>query len=676
MDLNNVKRNDLDYILTDVLPVELSDLFTYSYFYKFLMQEKKVVEEMVKKIIRAKNNSSSNNVLFKGSKNWATIPLKYTVMKSFKSEREISILQPMAAVETFLFISAYQKEILNILEKGGVYSLRYHHRNNNLCYKNKNKAVIQYFQEESKNAKKDIIEQTGMYFDIKPYKSIASFTSSEEWFVLNSKYRYFVRTDYKACFDSIYTHTYKWLLGKDVNDTKEFKNVNIFTIIDRVMQNINARTSNGIVVGPEFSRMIAEILLQGIDVKVHNTLLNLGKEEGKDYNIYRYVDDIFIFTESEKLADKIIDIYAENARKYLLHLNEAKLSKKQVPFVLDSWLNDTNIYVSRVSNGIFTSKEEQRKIIDKYKEEEIVSNKAYIFKDSMFFLMKASLMKQFNKLICDFKDKSKTVVAYCLGMILNKVQRNKLNLTIFKDNVSVNTIFEFLDFILYIYSYYPDYNNTQRLLSIISYIRDEVDLFKQKEQLQRLINKYAFIFGKANLNDLINLVLFCRQAKVEIPYKQECRIIDELRVKDDPILWASYMIYAQYSHKYSNSIKEEVCQIIKERMESIICKESIYTYREFWWLLIFNKSPLISQTIQGTFDTIIDSLEVSNSTDRKVGEICGDLFVSFLKNSNTQFFEWDIEQRDFLRDITFKTYERSIFKNYKENLNFMNWSSI
>lgn len=77
---------------------------------------------------------------------------------------------------------------------------------------------------ESAQIDKDLIEKTGMFFDIKPYKSIASFTSSEEWLVLNSKYRYFIRTDYKACFDSIYTHTFKWLIGKDVNDTKDFKN--------------------------------------------------------------------------------------------------------------------------------------------------------------------------------------------------------------------------------------------------------------------------------------------------------------------------------------------------------------------------------------------------------------------------------------------------------------------
>ena len=291
MDLNNIKRNQLDYILTDILPNELSELFSFKYFYDFLLSKRKDVKEMLDKVIEAKNKSASEQVLFLGSINWATMPLKYTIMKGLHSNREISLLQPMAAVQIYLFITAYQKEMLNILEQNSIYSLRYHQRNNELYYKNKNKSVIKYFEGESKRVGKDIIEQTGMFFDIKPYKSIAAFTSSEEWFVLNSKYKYFIRTDYKACFDSIYTHTYTWLIGKNVNDTKEFKNVNMYAAIDRVLQNINARTSNGIVVGPEFSRMIAEILLQKIDMGVHSILLNMGIVDGEKYNVYRYVDD-------------------------------------------------------------------------------------------------------------------------------------------------------------------------------------------------------------------------------------------------------------------------------------------------------------------------------------------------------------------------------------------------
>ena len=44
MDLNNIKRNQLDYILTDMLPTELSERFTFFYFYEFLMTKRKESE--------------------------------------------------------------------------------------------------------------------------------------------------------------------------------------------------------------------------------------------------------------------------------------------------------------------------------------------------------------------------------------------------------------------------------------------------------------------------------------------------------------------------------------------------------------------------------------------------------------------------------------------------------
>ena len=367
MDLNNIERNQLDYFLTDVLPTELSDRFTYIYFYKYLISKNKDIQSMIRHQIKAKNDNNSD-ILFSGSKSWCSMPLKYTIMKQLHSEREISLLQPIAAVELFLFISTYQKEILSILDKNAIFSLRYHKRNNELVYKNTKKSVIKYFSDLQSETDKEVLEQTGMFFDIGPFKSIAQFTSSEEWFLLNSKYKFFIRTDYKSCFDSIYTHTFNWIIGKDVNDTKKFNNGSIYSSIDRILMNINARTSNGIVVGPEFSRMIAEILLQAIDREVYSRLLNQGTIAGINYNVYRYVDDIFIFAQSEKLANIVVDLYAEVARKYLLQLNETKLYRSKVPFVLEEWLNDTNSFTNKISALLFRNKEEVEALIKANKE--------------------------------------------------------------------------------------------------------------------------------------------------------------------------------------------------------------------------------------------------------------------------------------------------------------------
>ena len=62
--------------------------------------------------------------------------------------------------------------------------------------------------------------------------------------------------------------------------------------------------------------------------------------------------------------------------------------------------------------------------------------------------------------------------------------------------------------------------------------------------------------------------------------------------------------------------------------------------------------------------------------NRNCADIALDVFIDYLKNSDKQFFEWDMSSKDFLRTITFKTHEKSIFKNYKESIVSLAWGSI
>lgn len=67
---------------------------------------------------------------------------------------------------------------------------------------------------------------------------------------------------------------------------------------DRLIQNLNYGETNGIVIGPEFSRIFAEIILQKIDKTIYEQLLQLETPliHKRDYEIYRYVDDYSFFT--------------------------------------------------------------------------------------------------------------------------------------------------------------------------------------------------------------------------------------------------------------------------------------------------------------------------------------------------------------------------------------------
>lgn len=287
---------------------------------------------------------------------------------------------------------------------------------------------------------------------------------------------------------------------------------------------------------------------------------------------------------------------------------------------------------------------------------------------------KQSIMNQLNELICNYPNKDRTIIAYFLSSILNHIGKNKDKCTIFKNDVKGSTVFSFLDLTFYAYSFFPNYGNTQKLLQIISYVRDEYDIFEESTRLQALINKYAFIFDKANINDVVNLFLFCRQAKIEIPYLQEECIVRKIKEKDDPILWATYLMYSQYNRKYSDEIRSCIEKTLLEKINAIRVQKSVYEYREFWWILIFNKCPFITNASQNAIDNAITLLNVPTASG--CTHTLVDIFKNYLQNSPIQFFDWDIERNDFLRTLTFKTHEKSIFKNYKENAISLAWGSI
>ena len=194
-----------------------------------------------------------------------------------------------------------------------------------MFYKRKSNRLTEYFAKTSKKIDKSVLQQTGAYFKIHKFNSVSSFTNSRLWQQCNFKYKYFAKVDYKSCFNSIYTHTYKWIIERNTVDSKEAKNSNLFIIIDRVLQNINGKSSNGVIVGPEFSRMIAEILLQHIDKEILENLQIKGLSMPKDFRVFRYVDDIYIFANTPIITDAIVKTIVSTAQKYLLHLNELKI---------------------------------------------------------------------------------------------------------------------------------------------------------------------------------------------------------------------------------------------------------------------------------------------------------------------------------------------------------------
>lgn len=658
----NIERNKLDYLLTDIMPVEVSELFSFGKFYEFLFQRQKEVDKMIKEMKKLKAKNSE--IPFTGNwGNWASTPLKYNILKGVNGTRELNLVQPIAALNMYMFVECYQKEILDLLEENSSFSLRYHRKNNDLFYIKKTKKISNYFEKTSKKMDRAVLQQTGAYFKIHKFNSVSSFTNSRLWQQCNFKYRYFAKVDYKACFNSIYTHTYKWIIEKNTVDSKAAQNSNVYIVIDRVLQNINGRSSNGLIIGPEFSRMIAELLLQHIDVEVKKKLVGKGIHSGKDYRIFRYVDDIYVFSNSPEMVDLIIKEIEKQAQVYLLNLNELKGFKSTTPVVISDWLGKTRVLADKIAD-LFYKKSEVRNR----------ENNQYLLKNGYISLDR--LKDEFIFLMNEFPKEQRYIVSFILSTLLNNISGKKDGFQIFEEK-KLGRAYVLLDLAMYVYSFCPCFEHTQKVISMIVYMNDEVQ-FKTNEEnhhkLQNLIRRYDFVFGKGNLNDICNWFLFFYEFKISLQQSTERRLEEELREENNPILWANYLIYSRYYMPYHEDILREIEQIIVNQMEHMGIKE-ILLHREFWYVLIFHNCPYLNVAIKNKLEDIIGQIMVTNP--QTLADKMNHLVCEFMMTSTqNHFFYWGYYHFDASKQLTFRTYQRTLFKQYKKKRSIELYGSL
>ena len=188
------------------------------------------------------------------------------------------------------------------------------------------------FEEEDRE-----YEQLGSYFVYRKYRNIHRFFESYKYHRSEKKYDAMVQIDVSKCFDSIYTHSLPWaVLGKD--QTKFSLDASKGTFggrFDALMQNLNHKETNGIVIGPEFSRIFAEIILQSVDAELLKQLGKANLRHKVDYEIFRYVDDFFVFYNEESTQLKIFETLQEILKGNKLSINTAKIKHYKKPIITE-----------------------------------------------------------------------------------------------------------------------------------------------------------------------------------------------------------------------------------------------------------------------------------------------------------------------------------------------------
>lgn len=135
--------------------------------------------------------------------------------------------------------------------------------------------------------------------------------------------QYIVHADIASCFPSIYTHSIPWALnGKPV--AKKSKNVTELAgnLLDKCTQITRDNQTNGLLIGPHSSNIIAEIILTKIDVEL----------QAQGYKkITRHIDDYTFYADDFGQAERFVKDLGLFLRGYEMSLNDKKTRILSLP---------------------------------------------------------------------------------------------------------------------------------------------------------------------------------------------------------------------------------------------------------------------------------------------------------------------------------------------------------
>jgi Reverse transcriptase (RNA-dependent DNA polymerase) len=310
-------------LLTETLPYELPVIFGNEGLYYG----------------RSKNISSEatsvlENIFSKADK--VTIPYNYSIRKDSSRQTLLSMIHPLLQLEFCDFYAQYENALLDQCRRSQ-FSLR-HPAALAAVYvaKTKNDEVTHKVGQVELRPNDIEVELSKLvsYFSYEKYALLNKFYESKEFVRLEKRFSCLRQIDISKCFYGIYTHSLAW-----ATRSKDFAKSNLDTYyfeaaFDKLMQRANHNETNGIVVGPEISRIFAEIILQGVDVAVQSELrLEYKLVEGQDYSIRRYVDDFSIFSNTNENLTKIEKVIRDHLGKFKLYVNESKVRNFERPFV-------------------------------------------------------------------------------------------------------------------------------------------------------------------------------------------------------------------------------------------------------------------------------------------------------------------------------------------------------
>lgn len=570
MKKNLIKRNDYNRVLiTETLPFETPIVFSNDGLYEqvsSLDQASSVQKTIIQALVLGEGHPKPVH---------STIPYLYKVRKNTQEFRRLVLLHPSSQWKVRSFYEKYEQLILHYCSVSPA-SIRAPRRIAGSYYSKSSWENINQYKNGavSIDTLDRYVKHTPSYFSYHGYDRLYKFFNSRDYFSLEKQFSVLMTLDVSKCFDSIYTHGLSWAV-KDKEFTKTHVEVSttFAQAFDQVIRHGNHNETNGIPIGPEVSRIFAEILFQEIDRRAIKALGNFVF--GVDYVFRRYVDDVFIFTRNVDTARRVYDIYADTLIAFNLHVNAAKTTTIHRPFLTSK------------SRLIFEAGRQANNFFDKFLSQTdggaLAPKKIY----SHWKLTKSYIDSV--KSLCSSGGSNYDEVASFLISVATERIKQLVNYSPSNNDASDNSAYAaavevLLDVLFFLYSVAPSVGASYKLsASLILAIRFSkrhlpdhaatiaqriYDLSAALLLDQRGIKHAEGIDGFVNL-EYLNVVLAIRE--LGSTYLLPPEVIDELFINDKQLTYftiVSCLFYVRDDHKY-DYIREALLKSARDKLSDM-----------------------------------------------------------------------------------------------------------
>lgn len=675
--MNNKYLKQNWFLTTEVLPSEVPTFFSNSPLKNNIDNLMNLIPTDIKKF-----NKHFNDLY--------TIPFRYDIPKNNGSYRTISLMHPSSQLKFLFFIMKYEYLLINFLQKSK-FNVRKVQKANTITFaesKALDKERLKIEQDFGITGNSTITNEEldrffKKYFTYNKHHKLSNILNSPSFNRDSLRYRFFSKLDIQNFFGSIYTHSITWAIVGDKHLGKKYSNSkfkNTFAAqSDIIQQKSNDNETNGIIIGPEINRIIADIILTQCDFNIEKTLNQKDINFNKEYKIYRFVDDYYVFSSTYEILEIIEQEISKELSKFNLKLNLEKHQIKEQPFsladssiiqlkhLLNSFNNNREINLLKLSNNHNTIKKHQHLLTNGFDKYEI-SKSQILLKESDWI----TLYETIRNLISNIPSSKRRVVLYFLKTISLEIyepifieqETSKKNINFLKYIRTINTALEQIN---NIYSMHLDSDTTKSYISTlikfrasisklrltINNIDDEKFLINSENYLLDIENRifeniYRILKNESKkVGNISDLIVYLKFFDKKLSTQFLCQLLDENSEDYYTLCAIGYYIIGDGS-RYRvvlNHLFKSILNFVKNyktHTNSLLeDAKFFYILNDFLYYPEFQNLQIDNQTARDKLQDFKDQelLKIGDSTSTK--------YLIFNELMKQSYYNWSLQQIDF-----------------------------